>query len=180
MVRDPTDPLGVQVQIREARVDDVPAIDALVRELARYEREPDAVVATVEDLQAALFGADPVARCLLAEEVPASDVGRSCVVGFALWFVTYSTWTGRPGIWLEDLFVAPDHRGTGAGRALLTRLAATCVERGYARLEWNVLDWNEPALGFYQRLGAEALDTWTVHRLSGPALHELAAGAGGR
>ncbi len=166
------------MQIREARVDDVPAIDALVRELARYEREPDAVVATVEDLQAALFGADPVARCLVAEEVPAGDVGSSRVVGFALWFVTYSTWTGRPGIWLEDLFVAPDHRGTGAGRALLTRLAATCVERGYARLEWNVLDWNEPALGFYRSLGARPMDGWTVQRTDGDALNAMARGAG--
>ena len=97
------------------------------------------------------------------------------IAGIAVWFVTFSTWRGRHGLWLEDLFVRPEHRGLGLGRALLARLAAIALERGYERLEWNVLDWNEPALGFYRRLGAQALNDWTMHRLSGDALRELAA-----
>jgi len=157
-------------RVRPADERDVAAVDALIRELARYEREPDAVVATEADLRRALFGPAPLVHCLVVEVDPGGPVA-----GFALWYVTYSTWTGRPGIWLEDLFVAPEHRGSGCGRALLQRLAAICRERGYARLEWNVLDWNEPALGFYRSLGAQALDTWTVHRLDGGALADLAA-----
>ncbi len=146
---------------------DLPVVLALVHELAAYEREPDAVEATEDDLRQALFGERPVASC----EVALLD-GE--VVGFALWYVTFSTWRGRPGLWLEDLFVRPVARGTGLGRALLSALAAVCVERGYARFEWWVLDWNEPAIGFYRSLGAVAQDEWTTFRVDGTALAELA------
>jgi len=159
-------------RVRTSRPDDVPALHALVHELATYEREPDAVEATSGDLHRALFGDHPVLHGLVAE----ADAGAGPeVVGMALWFVTYSTWTGRPGIWLEDLFVRPSARRLGLGRALLAELAAEAVRRGYGRLEWNVLDWNAPALGFYAGLGAGALGEWTVHRLHGDALHALAA-----
>jgi GNAT superfamily N-acetyltransferase len=139
-----------------------------VRELADYEREPDAVETTEPMLAAALFGPEPVASCHVALD----DGGE--VVGFALWFVTFSTWKGRPGLWLEDLFVRPAARGTGLGRALLSTLAAVCVERGYARFEWWVLDWNAPAIGFYRALGAVPQDEWTTFRVDGGALRRLA------
>lgn len=160
-------------QVRAAVPDDVPVLLELVRELAVYEREPDAVVATVELLDAALFGPAPVASCTVALG-PDGEV-----VGFALWFVTFSTWQGRPGLWLEDLFVRPAARGTGLGKALLQSLAATCVERGYARFEWWVLDWNAPAIGFYRSLGAVAQDEWTTFRVDGTALHDLAGSGQG-
>jgi GNAT superfamily N-acetyltransferase len=153
--------------IRAARPEDAGDIERVVRELAAYEREPDAVVAGAADFAAALGAEHPLVHAFVAE----LD-GR--VVGMALWFVTFSTWRGRHGIWLEDLFVSPEHRGLGLGRALLSRLAAVAVERGYDRLEWNVLDWNAPALEFYHRLGAEPLSDWTVHRLTGSALTALA------
>jgi GNAT superfamily N-acetyltransferase len=156
--------------VRPATAADAADIERLVRELATYEREPDAAVAVAEDFAVALGGDHPVVHAFVAE------VGGR-VVGLAVWFVTFSTWRGRHGIWLEDLFVSPEHRGLGLGRALLTRLAQVAVERGCERLEWNVLDWNEPALGFYRALGAEPLDEWTVHRLTGPALAALAATA---
>lgn len=152
--------------VRPAREDDVPAIDALVRELAVYEREPDAVEATPEDFRTALFGPDPRVHCLVAE-------ADGEVVGLALWFLTFSTWTGRHGIWLEDLFVRPDHRGSGLGRALLGELAAECTRRGLTRLEWTVLDWNTPAQGFYAALGAVPMDDWTTWRVHGDALDRL-------
>lgn len=155
--------------IREATRDDVPTILALVRELAEYEREPDAVETTEPMLAAALFGPSAVASCHVAE------VGDE-VVGFALWFVTFSTWKGRPGLWLEDLYVRPAARGSGVGKALLQRLAGVCVERGYARFEWWVLDWNVDAQGFYRSLGARAEDEWTTWRLDGEELAALAAG----
>jgi GNAT superfamily N-acetyltransferase len=164
-------------RLREAVPADAEAIERLVRELATYEREPEAVVATAADFAAALFGERPLAHCLVAEVDGAIPRGEPTVAGMAVWFVTFSTWRGRHGLWLEDLFVSPEHRGLGLGRALLARLAAIAVERGYERVEWNVLDWNTPALGFYRRLGAEALDAWTVHRLSGTALRELASSA---
>ena len=159
--------------IREARPDDVPVLLQLVRELAVYEREPDAVETTEPMLQAALFGAPdvggrPVASCHVAEL-------DGEVVGFALWYVTFSTWKGLPGLWLEDLFVRPAARGTGLGTALLQALAAVCVERGYGRFEWWVLDWNAPAIGFYRSLGAVPQDEWTTFRVEGEALRELAA-----
>lgn len=153
--------------IREARPSDVPVLLALVRELATYEREPDAVVATEDDLRTALFGADPSAGCHVAEV-------DGAVVGFALWYRTFSTWLGKPGLWLEDLFVRPEHRGAGLGQLLLVHLARLCVERGWPRFEWWVLDWNEPAKGFYGSLGARPEDEWTVWRVDGEALQALA------
>ena len=156
--------------IRAAEPSDVPVIRALVQELADYEKEPDAVEATEADLHAALFGADPVASCHVAE-------ADGEVVGFALWYRTFSTWTGRAGLWLEDLFVRPSARGTGLGKALLVTLAQVCADRGWTRFEWWVLDWNEPAQGFYRSLGARPEDEWTVWRVDGEALARLAAGA---
>lgn len=154
--------------IRPARPDDVGAVLGLVRELAAYEREPDAVVATEQDLSLALFGDDPSAHCLLAEVDDA-------VVGFALWYRTFSTWTGKPGLWLEDLYVQPAFRGRGLGKALLVALAGIAVDRGWTRFEWWVLDWNQPAHGFYRSLGAHPEDEWTVWRVDGDALRELGA-----
>lgn len=155
--------------VREAGPADVPVILQLVRELAVYEREPDAVEATEEMLGEALFGVAPTASCHVA-----TLDGE--VVGFALWYVTFSTWKGLPGLWLEDLFVRPAARGHGLGKALLQQLAAVCVERGYPRFEWWVLDWNEPAIGFYRSLGAVPQDEWTVFRVDGEALEQLASG----
>ncbi|HET6817550.1 MAG TPA: GNAT family N-acetyltransferase [Mycobacteriales bacterium] len=152
--------------IRAATVDDLPVVVRLVHELADYEREPDAVVATEEHFRTALFGPHPLAHCLVAED--AGDV-----IGFALWFVSFSTWLGTHGIYLEDLFVRPAARGAGHGRALLTELARIAVDRGYGRVEWSVLDWNEPAQGFYRTLGARPQDDWTVWRLAGDALQAL-------
>ena len=155
--------------IRPATVDDVPVVFSLVRELATYEREPDAVVATEEHFRAALFGPDPRVHCLVAE---ADD---SEVVGFAIWFVSFSTWLGTHGIYLEDLFVRPEARGAGHGRALLAKLARIAIERGYGRVEWAVLDWNVDAQGFYAALGAAPQDEWTTWRLTGPSLQQLGA-----
>ena len=152
--------------IRAATVDDVPVVVRLVRELATYERERDAVVATEEHFRTALFGPDPRVHCLVAE-----DGGET--VGFAIWFVSFSTWLGTHGIYLEDLFVRPEARGDGHGRALLTELARIAVERGYGRVEWAVLDWNVDAQGFYRSLGAMAQDEWTTWRLTGDALRTL-------
>jgi GNAT superfamily N-acetyltransferase len=149
---------------------DVPVVLQLVHELAEYEREPDAVEATEEMLREALFGDTPAASCHVALDADGE------VVGFALWYVTFSTWKGRPGLWLEDLFVRPAARGTGLGKALLQTLAAVCVERGYPRFEWWVLDWNEPARGFYRSLGAVPQDEWTTFRVDGDALRTLAEG----
>jgi len=152
--------------IREALPGDVPEILRLVHELAAYEREPDAVEATEPMLMVALFGDAPAAFCHVAEL-------DGAVVGFALWYVTFSTWKGLPGLWLEDLFVRPSARGRGLGKALLQQLARVCVARGYARFEWWVLDWNKPAQGFYRSLGARAEDDWTVWRVDGDALQSL-------
>jgi GNAT superfamily N-acetyltransferase len=139
----------------------------LVKELAVYEREPDAVVATEEDLHEALFGPDAVAGCQVAEV-------DGEVVGFALWYRSFSTWLGKPGLWLEDLFVRPAARGTGIGKALLVSLAQVCVDNGWPRFEWWVLDWNESAQGFYRSLGARPEDEWTVWRVDGQELQALA------
>ncbi len=154
--------------IRSATREDVPRILALVRDLAAYEKEPDAVEATEADFTSALFwrSGTPTTHCEVAEV-------DGQVVGLALWYVTFSTWTGRHGLWLEDLFVDPDHRGTGLGRALLARLAQIAVERGYRRVEWWVLDWNAPSIAFYRSLGAVSQDDWTTFRLDGSALSEL-------
>lgn len=147
------------VAIRAARVDDVPVIVSLIRELAEYEREPDAAKATEDDIREALFAESPAAFCHVAEH-------DGEVVGFALWFLNFSTWKGRHGIYLEDLFVRPSARGTGLGKALLVNLIDIAKERGYGRVEWSVLDWNEPAHGFYRSLGAEPMDEWTTWRLA--------------
>ncbi|HEX2316572.1 MAG TPA: GNAT family N-acetyltransferase [Thermomonospora sp.] len=152
--------------IRAAVVDDVPTIVRLIRELAEYERALHEAKATEDDLRRALFGPDPRAFAHVAEQ-------DGEVVGFALWFLTFSTWTGQHGIYLEDLFVRPEARGGGHGKALLTELARIAVERGYRRVEWSVLNWNEPAIGFYKSLGAFPQDEWTVYRLTGDALQEL-------
>ena len=154
-----------------AAADDVALLLRLIRALAEYERMSDQVVATEADLHDALFGARPVAEAVIA------SVGAE-PVGFALWFYNYSTFLGRPGLYLEDLFVLPDWRGRGIGRALLQHLARVAVERGCGRMEWSVLDWNEPAIGFYRRLGAQAMNEWTVYRLTGDALARLAARRG--
>jgi GNAT superfamily N-acetyltransferase len=157
------------VRIRRATADDVAQIYAFIVELAVYEHEPEAVTGTPEMLAEALFGPAPSAEALVAEHdgEPA---------GFALFHGTFSTWECLPGIWLEDLYVPDRYRHAGVGRALLARLAALALERGCPRLEWHALDWNEPALGFYRRLGAERLSAWELHRLQGEALARVAAG----
>jgi GNAT superfamily N-acetyltransferase len=152
--------------IRPATAADTPVVAALIRALAEYERLSDRVVFEEDRLREYLFGPRPFAEVLLAEE-------DGAVVGFALFFPTFSTFLGRPGLWLEDLFVRPEHRGRGHGKALLAAVARRAVERGCGRLEWAVLNWNEPALGFYRALGAGPLDDWTVYRLAGPALAVL-------
>jgi len=153
--------------IRAATPDDVAAIAALVRALAEYERLPHEVALDEARLRDHLFGARPYAEALVAE-----DAGG--VVGFAAFFHTYSTFLARPGIWLEDLFVLEAHRRQGHGRALLAAVARIAFERGCARLEWSVLDWNEPSLAFYRSLGARPMSDWTTQRLDGNALHALA------
>ena len=157
--------------IRAARADDVPAIYRLIRALAEYEKSLDAVTASEQDLRRSLFGPDPK----VFAHVAAGDDG--VVAGCALWFVNYSTWTGTHGIYLEDLFVEPAARGRGFGKALLAELARLCAERGYARLEWAVLDWNTPSIKFYRAIGARAMDDWDNYRLSGPALARLGSAA---
>lgn len=144
----------------------------LIRELAAYEREPDAVQTTEAMLAQVLFGPEPWAFAHVVDSGD-PDAGGG-LAGFAVWFLSFSTWLGRHGIWLEDLYVRPEHRGRGYGQALLRELARICLDRGYGRLEWWVLDWNEPALGFYRSLGAEPMDAWTVHRVTGAALERLA------
>ncbi len=157
------------VRVRAATPDDVPRLYEFIVELAVYEREPDAVTGTPEMLADALFGPRPTAEALVAE-------ANGEVVGSAIFHGTFSTWECLPGIWLEDLYVPERHRRLGAGYALLSRLAALALERGYPRVEWCALDWNELALGFYKRLGAERLSEWEMHRLEGPALERVAAG----
>jgi GNAT superfamily N-acetyltransferase len=157
--------MAVVRRVRESDVDDVVA---LVYELAEYERAPRECTLTAAQLSAALFGPAPALFGHVAEV-------DGAVVGYALWFRNFSTWRGVHGIYLEDLYVRPGARGGGAGRALLTALARECVEHGYARLEWSVLDWNTPAIRFYEALGAVAMDEWTGFRLTDDALRELGA-----
>jgi GNAT superfamily N-acetyltransferase len=154
--------------IRAARPEDVPALVSFVRELAAYERAESEVELDESRLHDVLFGVEPKAFCLVATPGDSDEP-----VGFAVWFVTFSTWLGRHGVYLEDLYVREQHRRAGHGRALLAALAAICVERGYGRLEWAVLDWNSSAISFYRTLGASAQDEWTVYRLSGNALRTL-------
>jgi GNAT superfamily N-acetyltransferase len=156
-----------EVSIRAATPADVPLVLAFIRELAAYERLEHEVVASEAQLHAALFGARPYA------EVALGCVG-GVAVGFALFFHNFSTFKGQPGIYLEDLFVRPEARGRGVGRRLLAWLARTALERGCARLDWAVLDWNAPSIGFYRSLGAVALEDWTIFRLTGAALERMA------
>jgi GNAT superfamily N-acetyltransferase len=156
-----------EVEIRVATEDDVPLILALIRELAEYERLSHEVVATEETLRHSLFGERRLAETLLAY------LGDD-LAGFALFFHSFSTFLGRPGIYLEDLYVRPKFRSAGVGRTLLVRIAGLAKERGCGRLEWAVLDWNEPAISFYKRIGASPVSGWTVYRLTGEALEELA------
>ncbi|MER7047337.1 GNAT family N-acetyltransferase [Streptomyces jumonjinensis] len=153
--------------IRTAVPEDVPEIHRMVRELAEYEKALDEARATEEQLREALFGERPAAYAHIAE----TDDGE--VAGFALWFLNFSTWRGVHGIYLEDLYVRPDRRGGGHGKALLAELARICVERGYERLEWSVLNWNTPSIDFYRSLGAKPQDEWTVYRLTDEALATL-------
>lgn len=157
----------VDPRIRRAREEDVPDVLRLVYELADYERAADECVMTERQLRDALFTGTPALFCHVAEEG-----GR--VVACALWFLNFSTWDGTHGIYLEDLYVTPQHRGTGLGKALLAALAEECVLRGYSRLQWSVLNWNEPSIGFYRSLGARPMDEWTVFRLAGDPLKRLA------
>ena len=157
-------------QIRSARVDDVPIILELIRDLATYERAPDDVTATEEQLIAVLFGERPAAEVLLAFE-------GTLPVGFAVYFFNFSTWLARPGLYLEDLFVKPEKRGKGYGRALLVELAKIARDRGCGRMEWAVLNWNEPAIKFYQTLDAKPMNEWTVFRLTRDEIARLANAA---
>ena len=163
--------MGETISIRPAAESDVAVILQFIRDLAKYEHLEHQVVATQAMLREALFGGRPYAEVVLA-----------CLsgepVGFALFFHNFSTFLGRPGIYLEDLFVRPEARGHGVGRSLLKWLAATAVSRGCGRLEWAVLDWNEPSIRFYRNLGAVALDDWTTFRVTGPALTQLASSLG--
>jgi GNAT superfamily N-acetyltransferase len=166
-------PSSSAVQIRQATVADVPLILSFIRQLAEYERLLHAVKATEETLRATLFGPTPSAEVLIAES-PDGPSGAPTPVGFALFFQNYSTFLAQPGIYLEDLFVVPAARGRGVGRDLLQRLAQISVARGCGRLEWAVLDWNAPAIGFYRRMGAVPMEEWTVFRLTGRPLEQLA------
>ncbi len=158
----------MSLTVRLARRGDEALVHELIRELARYEQLEDAVKSHVADIGDALFGPAPRVFCDLAEI-------DGDVVGFALWFYTFSTFVGRHGIYLEDLFVRPEHRGAGVGKALLSRLAQRCVDEDLGRLEWAVLDWNEPAIGFYRAQGAVMLDDWLTCRADGATLAALAA-----
>jgi GNAT superfamily N-acetyltransferase len=158
--------------IRPATRADIPLILKFIRSLATYEREPKAVMATEADLERDGFGPNPFYFCLIAEH-------EGCPAGFALYFFNYSTWLGRPGLYLEDLFVEPELRGLGIGKALLEQVAAIAVEKGCGRLQWAVLDWNTPAIDFYRAVGAEFMDEWRTVRVTGEALEVLAVRAGG-
>jgi diamine N-acetyltransferase len=158
----------VSAVVRPARPEDAGLIFALVRELAEYEKLLGDVDATEDQLARALFGAEPRVFCDIAEWD-----GEPC--GFALWFMNFSSFRGRHGIYLEDLFVRPSHRGRGIGKALLVNLARRCVEKGWTRFEWSVLDWNAPSIAFYKSLGASILDEWKICRVTGDALKTLAA-----
>lgn len=157
----------MSITLRAAAPADTATILGFVRELAAFEREPDAVVATEPMLAEALFGPRPAAEAVIAER-------DGQAVGFALFFANFSTWTGRQGLYLEDLYVTPAARGAGVGKALLIHLAGITRDRGWARFEWSVLDWNTPAVEFYRAMGAQAMDEWTVQRVSGAALERLA------
>src|SRR5436853_5875973 len=157
----------INFKIRTATIVDVPIILELIRALATYERAPNEVTSTEDQLIDVLFGKKPAAEVLLAFE-------DDTPIGFAVFFHNFSTWLGRPGLYLEDLFVKPEHRGKGYGRALLIHLAKIARDRNCGRFEWAVLDWNEPAIQFYRKLGAKPMDEWTVFRLKGDGIAKLA------
>jgi GNAT superfamily N-acetyltransferase len=157
---------GLRIERADAR--DVPLILRLIKALAEYERMSDEVIATEDSLRETLFGARPSAEVVIA-------YAGTEPAGFALFFQNYSTFLGKPGLYLEDLFVAPEYRGRGYGKALLQHLATLAITRGCGRFEWSVLDWNEPAIGFYKKLGAQPMHDWTIFRVSGDALRQLAA-----
>ena len=155
------------MEIRSARREDADEIVALIYELALYEKAPEEAKATREDILATFFSDQPKVFCEIVEV-------DGAIAGCAIWFLNYSTWQGRHGIYLEDLFIRPQYRGSGYGKALLQHLAAICDHNGYGRFQWWVLDWNSPAIEFYKSLGAVAMDEWTVYRVSGDALSNLA------
>ncbi len=155
------------MQIRLAIPGDIEDIHRLIYELAVYEKAPEQMVATIDQINSSLFNNQPVAFCHVAEV-------DGKIVGIALWFLNYSTWLGKPGIYLEDLFVQPEYRGHGIGKGFMKTLAQLCIERGYERFQWWVLDWNEPSIEFYKSFGAVPMDEWTVFRLSGGALKKFA------
>jgi GNAT superfamily N-acetyltransferase len=156
--------------IRPAAPDDVPGILALMRELAEYEKLTDIFAATEDSLRASLFGRTPAAECLVAQRTDGQETG---LLAYAVWFHNYSTFLCRRGLYLEDVYVRADQRGMGIGKALLQQLAAIAVERGCGRFEWTVLDWNQPAIDFYESLGAEILPEWRIVRVTGPALDKM-------
>jgi len=158
------------MKIRLAQPADIADIHRLIYELAVYEKAPEQMVATVDQINGSLFKDNPVAFCHVA-------VVDEKIVGIALWFLNYSTWLGKPGIYLEDLFVQPEYRGHGIGKGFMKTLAQLCIERGYERFQWWVLDWNKPSIEFYKSLGAVAMDEWTVFRLSGDVLKKFASGS---
>ena len=160
----------MQLKIRDAVQADLPKILQFIKDLAEYEKAPNEVVLSISDLEQSIFGTNPQVYCLIAE------LGNE-VTGFAVWHLNYSTWLGKHGIYLEDLYVDPKYRGQGHGKALLRKLAQICVERGYKRLQWWVLDWNQSAIDFYKSIGAEPMDQWTVFRVSGSSLEKLATDA---
>jgi GNAT superfamily N-acetyltransferase len=152
--------------IRVAVKEDGPRILQLIKDLAKYEKAPLEAKATLEQIEETIFSANPSAFCHVAEV-------DGEVIGIAIWFLNYSTWLGKPGMYLEDLFVDPNYRGQGHGMAFLKTLAKICVERGYGRFQWWVLDWNEPSIEFYKSIGAVPMDEWTIFRVSGEALKKL-------
>lgn len=154
------------MKIRPARREEATVILELIKDLAEYEKAPDEVLALPEDILKTIFADDPKVFCDLVEV-------DGEVAGMAIWFLNYSTWQGKHGIYLEDLFIRPEFRGKGYGKALLEHLAQICIERGYGRFQWWVLDWNSPAIEFYRSIGAEAMSEWTVYRVSGDALEKL-------
>jgi GNAT superfamily N-acetyltransferase len=154
------------MQIRPARRDEVGIVLQLIHDLAVYEKAPNEVEATEKELLETIFSSDPKVFCDLVEV-------DGEIAGMAIWFLNYSTWQGKHGIYLEDLFIKPEYRGRGYGKALLKHLAKICDDKGYGRFQWWVLDWNSPAIEFYRSLGAVAMDEWTVYRVSGVPLKEL-------
>ena len=154
------------MKIRPARPEDASTIIQLIKDLADYEKTPDQVEASEREILPTIFATDPKVFCDLVEL-------DGEIAGMAIWFLNYSTWQGKHGIYLEDLYIRPEFRGRGFGKALLQHLAAICIERGYGRFQWWVLDWNSPAIEFYRSIGAEAMSEWTVYRVSGTALEDL-------